>query len=319
MLVAAVLALTLDPALRLLLVRRSRGLNLEQNWWNRTVGALLGGKIRPEEKHPITGPLMRVYDPVVRWTLRYKTQVIVGAVVLVAVTIPLFWKIGSEFLPPLEEGSLLYMPSTMPGISIAESQKLLQLTNRILMTFPEVDHVLGKAGRAETATDPAPLSMLETVIVLKPHAQWRRVHTWYSSWAPDWLVPALRHITPDHISEQELIEEMNKALAVPGLSNYWTAPIRGRIEMLSTGLRTPVGLKIQGADVNRIQKIGEQVEQALRTIPGTRSVFAERAGDGFYLDVVWNREALGRYGISVEEAQRALSTAVGGDNVTTMF
>jgi Cu(I)/Ag(I) efflux system membrane protein CusA/SilA len=319
MLVAAVLAITLDPALRLLLVRRPGSAESTPGRLKRFFVSQLSSRVRSEETHPISGPLMQLYDPVVRWTLRWKKQVIAGALIVVAVTIPLFWKIGSEFLPPLEEGSLLYMPSTLPGISIAESQKLLQLTNRILMTFPEVDHVLGKAGRAETATDPAPLSMLETVIVLKPQSRWRKVHTWYSSWAPRWIVPALRHVTPDHISEQELISEMNDALSIPGLSNYWTAPIRGRIEMLTTGLRTPVGLKIQGADVNRIQQIGEQVEQALRTIPGTRSVFAERAADGFYLDVVWNREALGRYGISVEDAQKALSTAVGGDNVTTMF
>src|ERR1700745_125408 len=209
MLVAAVLALTLDPALRLLMVRRSRGLGLQQNWWQRSLGVLLGGKIRPEEKHPITGPLMRVYDPIVRWTLRYKTQVIGAAVVLGALTIPLFWRIGSEFMPPLEEGSLLYMPTSMPGISIAEAQRVLQATDGILKAFPEVDHVLGKTGRADTATDPAPPSRLETVFVVKPHSAWRRAHVWYSSWAPNWMLPALRHITADHISEQELVAEMN--------------------------------------------------------------------------------------------------------------
>jgi copper/silver efflux system protein len=317
MLVAAVLALTLDPALRLLLVRRPRGLSLQQNWLQRSLGALLGGKIRPEEKHPITGPLMRVYDPVVRWTLRYKTQVIAGAVVLVILTVPLFWKIGSEFMPPLEEGSLLYMPTTMPGISIAEAQQLLQVTDGILKSFPEVDHVLGKTGRADTATDPAPLSMLETVIVLKPHSEWRRTHVWYSSWAPNWMLPALRHITSDHISETELVAQMNEALKIPGLSNSWTMPIRGRIEMLTTGIRTPVGLKIQGGDVNRIQEIGRQVEAVLAGVPGTRSVFSERTGDGYFLDVTWDRKALASNGLSVEDAQNALSTAVGGENVST--
>src|SRR5262249_11766374 len=198
MLVAAVLAITLDPALRLLLVRKPRTLGLEQNWWQKFTGVLVGGMIRPEEKHPITGPLMRVYDPVVRWTLRWKTQVVVGAVVIVLLTVPLFWKIGSEFMPPLEEGSFLYMPTTMPGISIAESQRLLQVTDGILKSFPEVDHVLGKTGRAESATDPAPLSMLETVIVLKPQSQWRHTHTWYSSWAPEWTLSMFRRFTPDH-------------------------------------------------------------------------------------------------------------------------
>jgi Cu(I)/Ag(I) efflux system membrane protein CusA/SilA len=317
MLVAAVLALTLDPALRLLLVRRPANLGLEQGRWQRFLGSLLGGKIRPEEKHPITGPLMRFYDPVVRWTLRWKTQVIAGALVLVALTIPLLWILGSEFMPPLEEGSLLYMPTSMPGISIAEAQKVLQGTDTILKAFPEVDHVLGKTGRADTATDPAPLSMLETVVVLKPHSEWRRAHVWYSSWAPNWLLPVLRHITADHISEQELIAEMNTALKVPGFSNYWTAPIRGRIEMLTTGIRTPVGLKIQGGDVERIQEVGRQVESVLAGVPGTRSVFAERTGDGYFLDVTWDRTALARYGLSVEDVQNTLATAVGGENVST--
>jgi Cu(I)/Ag(I) efflux system membrane protein CusA/SilA len=318
MLVAAVLALTLDPALRLLLVRRPATLGLERSRWQGFLGFLLGGKIRPEEKHPITGPLMRFYDPVVRWTLRWKAQVIGGALLLVALTIPLFWILGSEFMPPLEEGSLLYMPTSMPGISIAEAQRVLQTTDGILKSFPEVDHVLGKAGRADTATDPAPLSMLETVVVLKPHSEWRREHVWYSSWAPNWMLPVLRHITADHISEQELIAEMNTALKIPGLSNYWTAPIRGRIEMLTTGIRTPVGLKIQGSDLDRMQEVGRQVENALASVPGTRSVFAERTGDGFFLDVTWDRTALARYGLSVEDAQNTLATAVGGENVSTV-
>jgi len=317
MLVAAVLAITLDPALRLLLVRRPSPFGFTQNRMQRFFGWLLGGKIRPEEKHPITGPLMRFYDPIVRWTLRWKTQVIVGAVVLVLLTLPLFWTIGSEFMPPLEEGSLLYMPTTMPGISIAEAQRLLKATDGILKSFPEVDHVLGKTGRADTATDPAPLSMLETVIVLKPHSQWGRSMVWYSSWAPRWTLRLLRHITPDHISEEQLISEMNQALKIPGLSNYWTMPIRGRIEMLTTGIRTPVGLKIQGGDVNRIQEVGRQVETVLRDVPGTRSVFAERTGDGYFLDVTWDRKALASYGLSIEDAQNVLSTAVGGDNVST--
>ena len=317
MLVAAVLALTLDPALRLLLVRKGRNLGLNQGRIRGFFSSLLGGKIRPEEQHPITGPLMRLYDPIVRWTLRWKTQVIAGALVLVLLTLPLFWVLGSEFMPPLDEGSLLYMPTTMPGISIGESQRLLQVTDGIIKNFPEVDHVLGKTGRADTATDPAPLSMLETVIVLKPKSQWRRAHVWYSSWAPDFLLPMLRHITPDHISEQDLVTEMNQALKIPGLSNYWTMPIRGRIEMLTTGIRTPVGLKIQGSDVDQIQEVGRKVEEVLAGVPGTRSVFAERTGDGYFLDVTWDRKALASFGLSVEDAQNALSTAVGGDNVST--
>src|SRR6266481_900416 len=317
MLVAAVLALTLDPALRLLLVRKPRAFSPERGRIRGWIAALVGGKIRPEEKHPITGRLMRLYDPVVRWTLRWKAQVIAGALALVVLTIPLFWRLGSEFMPPLDEGSLLYMPTTMPGISIGESQRLLQVTDGILKSFPEVDHVLGKTGRTDSATDPAPLSMLETVIVLKPQSEWRQTKVWYSAWAPKFLLPVLRHVTSDHISQQELIAEMNQALKIPGLSNYWTMPIRGRIEMLTTGIRTPVGLKIQGGDVNQIQEVGRRVENVLRGVRGTRSVFAERTGDGYFLDVTWDRKALASFGLSVEDAQNALSTAVGGDNVST--
>ena len=319
MLAAAALAITLDPALRLLLVRRRTPADARPSRWGRFSNWLLSGRIRSQEEHPITGPLMRIYDPVVRWTLRWKWQVIGGALVLVLATIPLFLKIGSEFMPSVDEGSLLYMPTTMPGISIAESQKLLQVTDRIIKGFPEVDHVLGKTGRADTATDPAPLSMLETVVVLKPQSKWRKTQTWYSSWAPSWLLPVLSHITADHISEQQLVAEMDQALRIPGLSNSWTMPIRGRIDMLSTGIRTPVGLKIQGGDLTQIQQVGQQLEQVLSTVPGTRSVFAERTGNGYFLDVVWDRDALARYGLSVDDAQNALSTAVGGDNVTTMI
>ena len=319
MLVAAVLAITLGPALRLLLVRPRSAPDARPGKFRRVLDSLLGGRIRSEEEHPITGPLSRLYDPVVRWSLRWKGKVIAGAVIAVALTVPVFWKLSSEFMPPLDEGSLLYMPTTMPGLSIGESQRLLQMTDRVLKSFPEVDHVLGKAGRSDSATDPAPLSMLETVVVLKPHSQWRKEQVWYSSWAPNWLRPVLRHITPDHISEQQLIAEMNEALKIPGLSNSWTMPIRGRIEMLTTGLRTPIGLKIQGADLSRIQEIGRQVEQVLSSVPGTRSVFAERTSDGYFLDVIWNRQALAQYGLSIDDAQNALSTAVGGANVSAMI
>jgi copper/silver efflux system protein len=315
---AAILALTLDPALRLLLVRRSHtgdnpgAFHRMRNW-------LLGGPLRREDDHPIMGPLMRIYDPVLRWTLRRKWQVIGGAAVLVALTIPVALSLGSELMPRVEEGSLMYMPSTMPGISIAEAQKLLTVTDRILTRFPEVDRILGKAGRADTATDPAPLSMLETIIVLKPQSEWRKRDVWYSPWAPEWMRPLLRPITSDRISEEQLVAEMNDALSIPGVSNSWTMPIRGRIEMLTTGIRTPVGLKIQGNDLNQIQLVGHQVESILGTVPGTRSVFAEKTGEGFFLDVSWDRAALAQNGLSVQEAQDALATAVGGENVSTVI
>lgn len=315
---AAILALTLDPALRLLLVRKSsRG--DEPGLFPRLRNWLLGGPLRREDEHPVMGPLMRLYDPVLRWTLRWKWQVIGGAAVLVLLTIPVALSLGSELMPRVEEGSLLYMPSTMPGISIAEAQKLLGVTDRILKSFPEVDRVLGKAGRADSATDPAPLSMLETIVVLKPQSQWRRRDVWYSSWAPEWMRPMLRPITSDHISEEQLVAEMNDALSIPGVSNSWTMPIRGRIEMLTTGIRTPVGLKIQGNDLNQIQQIGHQVESILGSVPGTRSVFAERTGEGYFLDVSWDRAALAQNGLSMEDAQNALATAVGGENVSTVI
>src|SRR6201997_5359780 len=215
MLIAAAMAITLDPALRLLLTRVDR-FRFRPQWLCRFVNALLVGKIRNEEDHALSRWMMRVYEPVVRWTLRWKWLVISGAVAMIALSIPLFLSLGSEFMPPLDEGAILYMPSTMPGISISQAQSLLQTTDRILKQFPEVDRVLGKAGRAETSTDPAPLSMLETVIILKPRSQWRHVHTWYSSWAPGWLQRELRHITPDHISPEELIRLMDESLKVPG-------------------------------------------------------------------------------------------------------
>ena len=318
LLAAAILTLTLDPALRVLLVRRPSGRRDKSSPVRRLGNWLLGGTLRRDDQHPIMGPLMRVYDPVLRWTLRRKWMVISGAAAIVLLTIPVALRMGSELMPRVEEGSLMYMPSTMPGISIGEAQRLLSTTDIILRRFPEVDHVLGKAGRADTATDPAPLSMLETIVVLKPPTEWRRRDVWYS-WAPEWMRPVFRPISSDHISEEELVAQMNDALNVPGVSNSWTMPIRGRIEMLTTGIRTPVGLKVQGNDLNQIQQIGHQIETILGIVPGTRSVFAERTGEGFFLDVAWNRSALAQNGLSVEDAQNALSTAVGGDNVSTVI
>ena len=316
MLVAAVLAITLDPALRLLFTH-IQNFKFRPWWLCKTANAILVGRIHSEEKHPISRRLIRWYEPVVRWSLRWKWAVIAGAFALVLLTIPVFQKLGSEFMPPLDEGSLLYMPSTMPGISIGEAQRLLQVTDRIIKQFPEVDRVLGKAGRAETSTDPAPLSMLETVIILKPQSEWRRVETWYSSWAPGWLKPVFRHVTPDYLSQEELVSQLNEALKLPGLSNAWTMPVKGRIDMLTTGIRTPIGLKISGADPGKIEEIGARVETLLMPVRGTRSVFAERTGGGYFLDFEWNREALARYGLSVDEAQTAVQNAIGGENVTT--
>jgi Cu(I)/Ag(I) efflux system membrane protein CusA/SilA len=316
MLIAAGMAITLDPALRLLLARVDR-FDFRPSWLCRVANALLVGKIRREEDHAISRWMIRIYEPVVRWTLRRKWAVISGAVALVVVAVPVFLQLGSEFIPPLDEGVILYMPSTMPGISITQAQQLLQTTDGILARFPEVDRVLGKAGRAETSTDPAPLSMLETVIVLKPRSEWRHVDTWYSSWSPDFVKPLLRHITPDTISSTELVHLLDESLKVPGVTNAWTMPVRGRIDMLTTGMRTPIGLKISGADLGTVEQIGSRIESILSRVKGTRSVFAERTGTGYYLDFDWNRERLARYGLSIEDAQLAVENAIGGEDVTT--
>ncbi|HEY7404752.1 MAG TPA: CusA/CzcA family heavy metal efflux RND transporter [Candidatus Angelobacter sp.] len=316
MIIAAVLAITLDPALRMLFTRRKKFF-FQPAWLRRSMNAILVGRIHAEEKHPISRLLIRWYEPIAAWALRRSWAVIAAAVLLVGVTVPVFQKLGSEFMPPLEEGSILYMPSTAPGISLTEAQKILQVTDRILKQFPEVDRVLAKAGRADTATDPAPPSMLETVIILKPHSEWRKRDTWYSAWAPEWAKVALRHITSDHISQDELIREMNEALKVPGLANAWTMPVKGRTDMLTTGVRTPVGLKISGDDVQQIEKIGMQAELLLASVNGTRSVFAERTGGGYFLDIEWNRDELARYGLSIEEVQTVIQNAIGGENVTT--
>src|SRR5450432_4207532 len=316
MIVAAVLAITLDPALRLLFTR-VRNFGFRPLWLSKAASAVLVGRIHSEQEHPVSRALIRWYEPVVRFSLRRKRLVIAGALALVVLTIPAFLKLGTEFMPPLDEGALLYMPSALPGISIGEAQRLLQLTDRTIHGFPEVDHVMGKAGRAETSTDPAPLSMLETVITLKPKEQWPPIATWYSRWAPEWTKPALRRITPDHISREELVNQMNQALQIPGVSNAWTMPVIGRIDMLTTGMRTPVGVKISGADLRVIETIGARIEALLPSVRGTRSVFAERTGGGYFLDIDWNREELARYGLSVEEAQTAVQNAIGGENVTT--
>ena len=316
MIVAAILAITLDPALRLLFTH-AKNFEFRPRWIAGLVNAVLVGKIRSEENHPISRLLIRIYQPVAAWTLRWKWLVLAGAVALVYVTVPIYQKLGSEFMPPLDEGALLFMPTTVPGISATEAQKLLQTQDRILARFPEVDQVLGKSGRAETSTDPAPLSMAETIVTLKPVSEWRHADTWYSAWAPGWIVPYFRHITPDHISQEELVDQMNQALRIPGVSNAWTMPIRNRIDMLTTGIRTPVGVKIFGADAATIERIGKQIETLLAPVRGTRSAFAERTTGGYFLDIDWDRTQLARYGLSIDDAQAYVTGAIGGENITT--
>ncbi|MGC9969563.1 MAG: CusA/CzcA family heavy metal efflux RND transporter [Bryobacteraceae bacterium] len=316
MIIAAVLAITLDPAMRLVFTHM-KNFEFRPRWLARATSAVLVGKIHSEESHPISRILIKVYGPVCAWSLRWKWFVIAGAVATVILTVPVFEKLGSEFMPPLDEGSLLYMPSTLPGISVTEAQRLLQIQDRIIKSFPEVDTVLGKSGRAETSTDPAPFSMMETVINLKPPQGWRKVNTWYDSWAPKWLRPVLGRITPDHISTEQLVDEMDQALKIPGTSNAWTMPIKARVDMLTTGIRTPVGIKIYGADIKKIEELGTEIESILPKVQGTRSVFSERTSGGYFLDFNWKRDELARYGLTIDMVQDVVMSAVGGENVTT--
>jgi Cu(I)/Ag(I) efflux system membrane protein CusA/SilA len=316
MAIAALLAITLDPAMRLLFTHADP-FRFRPRFLSAIVNAILVGKIHSEEKHPISRILMRLYHPVAELALRFKWTVVAGAVALVVVTVPVFERLGSEFMPPLDEGVILYMPTTLPGISVTEAARLLQIQDRILRTFPEVERVFGKAGRAETSTDPAPLSMTETTVVLKPSSEWRARPQWYSPWAPEWLKRVLRRAWPDHISQEELVDEMDRALKIPGTTNAWTMPIRNRIDMLTTGIRTPVGVKIHGSDLARIQSIGQEIERTLAQVPGTRSVFAERTSGGYFLDFDLKRDELARYGLTIDDVQGYIMSAVGGENVTT--
>lgn len=319
MIIAALLAITLDPAVRLLFTHM-QAYNFRPRWLCRIANAVLVGKIHSEETHPISRPLMKIYHPIVESVLRHQWATIVGALLVVMLTVPVFFRLGSEFMPPLDEGALLYMPTTVPGISVTEAQRLLQLQDKIIKSFPQVERVFGKAGRAETATDPAPFSMMETVILLKPHEQWPKVPRWYSGWAPEWLQNLLRRAWPDYQTTEDFIYGpggLNEAMQFPGVVNAWTMPIKARIDMLSTGVRTPIGIKILGPDLNRIQELGLHLERALRDVPGTASVFAERTAGGYFLDFELKREELARYGLTVDQAQMAITSAIGGENITT--
>jgi len=283
------------------------------------MGWFIRGKIPSEEKNPLNRLMIHLYHPVVDFVIRWRWQVLVVAfLVIVSAVVPLS-KMGSEFMPPLYEGDLLYMPTTLPGISIGKATELLQQTDKIIRQFPEVDRVFGKAGRAETATDPAPLSMLETTIVLKPEEEWRKIHKerFYSDW-PDWSKAPLRLIWPElhTITIDELKDELNESIKFPGLTNAWTMPIKTRIDMLSTGIKTPVGIKIMGDDLETLAQLGVEVEAAIRTVPGTLSAFAERVTGGNYLDFDIDRSAAARYGLTVGDVQEVIASAIGGMNVT---
>jgi copper/silver efflux system protein len=271
--VSALLAVTIVPVLMTLFIR---------------------GRIPSEDRNPINRFLVAAYRPLVRLVLRAPATVILVAAGAVALTFLPFRKLGSEFMPPLFEGDLLYMPTTLPGVSVTKAKEILQRTDRIIMSFPEVEQVFGKIGRAETATDPAGLDMVETTIRLKPEKTWRR-----------------------GVTVEKLVEEMDAALKIPGLTNSWTMPIKNRLDMLSTGIKTPVGLKISGPDLDTLQAIGRRLEEVLRGVPGTSSAFAERAVGGNYLDVRINRKEAARYGLNIDDVQAVIQTALGGMTVTT--
>ncbi len=318
MLVAAVLAVTLDPALRLTLIRLEE-FSFRPRWLAKAANAVLVGRVHKEEENPVSRLLFRLYHPVVAWVLAHPRRTIVAALLLLAATVPVYLRLGSEFMPNLDEGTLLYMPTALPGMSVAVAEGLLGRQDRILRAFPEVERVFGKAGRADTPTDVAPLSMFETTVTLKPRSQWPEKPRWYSGWMPAGLKPLVRWIWDDRMTTDELIERMDRSLRFAGMPNIWTQPIINRIDMLDTGIRTPVGVKILGPDLGVIQGIGEKVERLLKAVPGTRSVVAERSAGGYFLDVDWDREALARYGISVAEAQDDLDAAVGGADAGTVI
>lgn len=298
---AAILSITLVPVLMVWFIR---------------------GRIRPEESNPLNRMLARIYHPAVELVLRRRKITLAVALLLVlSIAWPLS-KMGSEFMPPLYEGDLLYMPTTLPGISVTKARELLQQTDKIIASFPEVERVFGKIGRAETATDPAPMTMIETTIQLKAESRWRTETTprFYSHW-PSWsefIRAPLRRLWPEEqpISHERLVEELNRAVHFPGLTNAWTMPIRARIDMLSTGIRTPVGIKVMGDDLEVLARLGEQIEAVVRPLPGTASAIAERTVGGYFLDIDIDRRAAGRYGINVGDIQEVVRTAIGGMNIS---
>jgi Cu(I)/Ag(I) efflux system membrane protein CusA/SilA len=255
---------------------------------------LIRGKIMPEHKNPMNRFLLWAYTPIIHWVLRHKTWVVVSALLVLVVTVLPFKRIGFEFMPPLNEGDLLYMPTTLPGISITKAREILQQTDRMIRTVPEVHHVFGKIGRAETATDPAPLSMIETTIMLKPVEEWR----------PGMTI-------------QKLIKELDETVRLPGVTNAWTMPIKTRIDMLATGIKTPVGIKVAGPDLSVLQDLAVEIEGVLQGVPGTLSVYAERVVGGNYLDFDIDRREIARYGLTVGDVQDVIQSAIGGMNVTT--
>ncbi|HKS60446.1 MAG TPA: efflux RND transporter permease subunit [Xanthobacteraceae bacterium] len=300
MFAAAILSITLAPPLMVLLLK---------------------GRFRTEATNPVSRVLVAVYRPIARVVVRYRVVVVALATVLMIGTVPIFQRLGSEFMPPLDEGTLLVMPTTFPGIAIEEARRALQRQNQTIKGFAEVASVHGKAGRAETATDPAQLDMIETVITLRPREEWptRHTHRWYSDYAPDWLKPAVATVWPEERTRTlaELSRDLDAALRMPGYQMAIAPPIRTRIDMLTTGVRTPVGIKVFGSELGEIERISIALEGMLRQVPGTRSTFAERQTGREYVDIVPNRDAIARYGLTVRDVQDVIEAAVGGMPVST--
>jgi Cu(I)/Ag(I) efflux system membrane protein CusA/SilA len=297
MVMSALLSITFAPALRDLLIR---------------------GKIRPEGRHPVSRLLHRIYEPFVWVALRRPRSTVAMGLFALASAVPLAMKLGHEFMPPLNEGDLLYMPITFPNISIEEAKRQLQIQDRLLRTFPEVDTVFGKVGRAETATDPAPISMVETTVRLRPQSEWRKTFhaRWYSSapLLPDWTKPALRWLWPEQrrITWEELTAEMDRKMQLPGWRNAWTMPIKTRVDMLTTGVRTPIGVKVFGKDLDEVERVGAELERVIAPIDGTRSVVYERGLGGLYLDIIPRADKMARYGLKVADVEQVIESAVGG-------
>jgi Cu(I)/Ag(I) efflux system membrane protein CusA/SilA len=300
MFAAAVLSITLAPPLMVLLLR---------------------GRFRTEATNPVSRILTAIYRPIAALMVRFRIAVVVLAVLLMTATVPVFQRLGSEFMPPLDEGSLLVMPTTFPGIAIEEARRALTMQNRTIMSFPEVASVHGKAGRAETATDPAQLDMIESVVALRPRQEWPTAFQpqWYSSWAPDVMKGLMRRAWPEQRARTlaELSRDLDAALQMPGYQMAIAPPIRTRIDMLSTGVRTPVGIKVFGDDLTEIERISVDLEGMLRQVPGTRSTFAERQTGREYVDITPNRDAIARYGLTVRDVQDVVEAAVGGMTVST--
>jgi Cu(I)/Ag(I) efflux system membrane protein CusA/SilA len=295
---AALVSVTLAPALMTFFVR---------------------GRIRPEHAHPVSRALISVYRPFAWVALKNpKSTIAIGLAALLS-AVPMGARLGHEFMPPLQEGDLLYMPTTFPNLSIEEAKKSLQIQDQLIRSFPEVERVFGKTGRSNTPTDPAPLSMVETVVKLKPRDQWRMVdqNRWWSGKAPDWTKPALRVLWPDQhrLTWDELVAELDHTVRLPGWTNAWTMPIKTRIDMLSTGVRTPIGVKVFGSDLSEIERIGMELEHALAAVPHTRSVYSDRNTGGLYVDIVPDREALARYGIALGDVQDVVEAAIGGEPI----